>query len=292
MPLRRAVLLSLAACALALATRGAEIRVVGSDLVASALPPALQKFARENDLTITATFAGTRPGLDRLRSGDADIGLFALPPGEQPVGDPFVSRTIGYQAVVIVVPEKLPITQLTVAQVRGIFAASGAENFSLWGELGLTGDWRTRTIAVQAVEPTAALTVALCRRALLNGADLKPLASYAPLPRVLERVRSSDNGIGLVPGLPADATGLRVVALAASVRDSALLPTPENLHDGSYPARLPLYVAFRREAAPRLLPLLRFLVGDECGDAMAQAFFSPLPLGARNQLVFELEELN
>lgn len=288
----RSAIMLLGACLLALVTRGAEIRLAGSDLLGGALTSVLEKFGRENDVHIAASLDGTRPGLDRLRAGDADVVVFALPPDENPPGDPFVVRVLGYQPAVIVVHEAAPLTQLTLAQAQGIFAATGAQSVSLWGALGLTGDWRTRTIAVNAVAPGAALTVPLFRRFALNGAEMKTLASYAPLERVLERVRSSENAIGLVPVVPAAGSGLRAIALAPSVRDPAHLPTAEALHDGSYPWRLPLYIAFRREAAPRLLTFLRFLLSDECGEALAQARFVPLPVSARNQLVFELEELN
>lgn len=290
-PFRGATLL-LGAVLLALTMRAAEIRLAGSDLLGRALAPALEKFGRENDVQVAANLDGTRPGLDRLRAGDADVVVFVLPPSEHPPGEPFVVRALGYQPAVIVVPETAPLTQLTLAQAQGIFAASGAQSVSLWGELGLTGEWRTRTIAVNAVAPGSALTVPLFRRFALNGAEMKTLASYASLERVLERVRSSENAIGLVPVVPAAGSGLRAIALAPSVRDPAHLPTAEALHDGSYPWRLPLYIAFRREAAPRLLTFLRFLLSDECGEALAQARFVPLPVSARNQLVFELEELN
>lgn len=288
----RAFRLLLVSVSLAGAARAAEIRVAGSDLLGPAFVSAVEKFGRENGVTVTLLLAGTRPGLDRLRSGDADLGLFALPPGETAPGEPLLTRVIAYQPVVLVVPEKLPVTQLTLAQARGIFAATGAENFTVWGELGLTGEWRTRTIAVQAIEPTAALTLPLFRRLALNNADLKPLASTATLERVLDRVRSSDNGIGLVPAVPDATSGLRALALAPSVRESAHSPTAENLHDGSYPLRLPLYVSFPREAAPRLQLFLRFLLSDECAEALAQAHFVALPIDARNQLVFELEKFN
>lgn len=281
----------LASCALAMAAHAAEVRVVGSDLLGPALPRAMEKFGREDEVRVVVAFAGTRPGVEQLRSGEADLGLFVLPPGETLPTDAGCSRVIAYQPIVLVVPEKIPLTQLTVAQVRGLFAANAAENFTVWGELGLTGEWRTRPIALHAVEERSALTLPLFRRLTLNGAELKPLARVAPLERVLASVRASDNAIALVSTFPATGSGLRALALAPSLREPAVLPTRENLHGGSYPLRLPLYLAFRRDAAPRLLPLLRFLLSEECAEVLAQADFQPLPLGARDQLVFELEEL-
>ena len=92
--------------------------------------------------------------------------------------------------------------------------------------------------------------------------------------------------------LAAEVPGLRVLSLAASPTDPAYGPTPEHVHRGSYPLRMPLYVAFRREAAPGLQLFLKFLLSDEAAAALAPAYFVPLPPGARNQLVFELEEMH
>lgn len=280
-----------ASCMLVAAGHAADIRLAGTDLLGPALAQALGKFGRENDTGIALALEGTRPALERLRAGDADVALFVLPPDEAPPGDPFVTRVVACQPVVLVVPEKLPLSQLTAAQVRGIFAATGAESLSLWGQLGLTGEWRARAIAVQAVAPSAALTLPLFRRLALPGAELKPHVRLASLAQVLEWVRTSDNGIGLVPVLPAPGSGLRALALAPSAREPAHRPTRENLHDGSYLLRLPLYVGFRREAAPRLLPLLRFLLGDEGADALDAAHFPALPAEARSRLALELEAL-
>lgn len=58
-----------------------------------------------------------------------------------------------------------------------------------------------------------------------------------------------------------------------------------------YPLRLALHVAFPRAAAPQLQRFLKFLLADETAAALAPAHFVPLPRGARNQLVFELEEM-
>lgn len=292
MPRSRALLGLVVGLVAALTACAAEIRITGSDLIGPGLKTVLETFARENDVHIVQRFQGSRPGFDQLRSGDADLGLFVLAPGETLPVDPYISRVIAYHPVIFVVPTANPLKELTAAQVRGIFAATGGENLSNWGELGLTAEWRTRAISVQAVDQREALTVQLLRRLALEGAELKALTGSASLARVLERVKSSDNAIGLVPLVPAPDSGLRPLAFAASVKDSAHLPTSENLHDGSYPLRVPLYVVFRREAAPRLLVLLRHLLSDECGEVLARAAFVPLPVGPRNQLVFELEELN
>jgi len=284
--------MSLAALILVAAMKAAPVLIAGSDLLGPSVRAALELFARDNDLALEFSLDGSRPGLDRLRAGEVDLGLFVLPPGESAPADSLVARVIAYQPVVFVVSERLPLKQITAAQVRGLWAATGAEGFSKWGELGLADDSRARSVAVQAVDPREALTLAIVRRLIFEGAELRSTTSLGTLAQVLERVRSSDNTIGLVPVLPTGGDGLRAVAYAPTVKDAAYTPTAENLHDGSYPLRLPLYVVFRREDAARHLVLLRFLLSEEFGLELAKSAFIPLPYGPRSQLMFELEKLN
>ncbi|MBI2498550.1 MAG: hypothetical protein HYV75_11740 [Opitutae bacterium] len=82
-----------------------------------------------------------------------------------------------------------------------------------------------------------------------------------------------------------------MLALAAGPAEPAVGPTPEQVHRGGYPLRMPLYLAFRRGAAPDLQLFLKFLLSAEAAAALAPEHFLPLPPGARNQLVFELEEM-
>ncbi len=271
----------------------AEIRVVGSDMLGPRFQAAFEQFAREAGMAVTFDLRGTRPGIEALNTDGADLGLFNLPPGElPPAGAVFVSHAVAFQPVVVLVPRRAAVTQLTHAQLRGLFAVSSVENASTWGDVGLTGEWRARPIAAHAPTSENFLTVSLARRLVFNGADLKPTVLLAPdLAQLTLRLGAGENTIALSPALPPEDGPFRALAVAASVNDAAFLPTPENLASGTYPLRLPLYLTIRRASAERLLPLLRFLLSDPAAEALAEANFQLLPVGARNQLIFELEEL-
>jgi phosphate transport system substrate-binding protein len=270
----------------------AQVRLVGSDLLGPEFTRALETYAREHDLALTLELRGTRTGIDQLNSARADLGLFLLPPGETPPPDAFVSRAIAFQPVAVLVPRASPLTQLTLAQVRGVFAASGVDSKATWGDLGLVGEWRARPLAVHAPAPQAALTVPLARRLLFSDAELKPTVLVADdLAQLEQRLLTGPNTIGLGPLAPADGSPLRAVALADSASEAAFTPTPENLAAGHYPWRLTLYLTLRRSSAERLLPLLRHILSDVGSDALRSAHLQPLPIGERNQLIFELEEL-
>lgn len=293
MPAGRLIVAGLTlAWTLSLAAR-AEIRVVGSDLLGPRFLAAVEEFAREAGLPVSFDLRGTRPGIEALNTGRADLGLLTLPPGElPPAGPPVVSHAVAFQPVVVLVPRGATITQLTHAQLRGIFAVNSAENASTWGDVGLSGEWRARPIAAHAPAPENFLTVALARRLVFNGAELKPTVLLASdLAQLTLRLGAGDNTVALSPAMPPEGAQFRAVAVATSVNDAAFPPTPENLAAGTYALRLPLYLAVRRAPAERLLPLLRFLLSDVAAEALAEANFQLLPVGARNQLIFELEEL-
>jgi phosphate transport system substrate-binding protein len=277
---------------LLITTASAEIRVTGSDLLGADFARAVADFSKQNDIAVKLDLPGTRPGIEELTAGRAEVGLFLLPAGETPPSDKVASRIIAYQVAVVMVPAASPLTQVTVPQLRSIFSESSGDAFTRWGELNLTGIWSGRSIALRALAPAAGLALPLFQQAILGGVAVRPALEQAATPAIfLQRLLAADNTIGVTGLPPAEVPGLRILSLAASPTDSAYGPTPENVHRGSYPLRMPLYVAFRHEAAPELQLFLKFLLSDEAAAALAKAYFLPLPTGARNQLVFELEEM-
>ncbi len=270
----------------------AEIRVTGSDLLGDGFARAVAAYARRNETVVTLDLPGTRPALANLQAGRADLGLLLLPPGERPPGDPLVSRVIGYQVAVVVVPTASPLRQVTTAQLAGLFAQSTGDTFSRWGDLNLAGEWTTRPIALRALAPAAGLAFPLFQRIILTGREARSAVEYSATPEAFTRqLLAADNAIGVTGAAATGVAGLRVLALAASPTDPAYAPTPGNVHYGDYPLRLPLYATFPRRAAPDLQLFLKFLLSDEAAAALAAAHFIPLPPGERNQLMLELEEM-
>lgn len=282
---------ALALPAFAPLSSAAPLHLVGSDLLGPAVTAELERFGRENELELTLDFSGTRPGLARLQAGGADLGLFAFPPDEVPPGEPLVSRPVAFQPIVVVVPEAMPLTQITLGQLRGAFASGSQETLANWGDLGLTGEWRNRPVVPLAPAPSVALTLELTRRLVFPGAEFRPTLEQVPdLAALPLRLQAVGGGIALTPVVPAPGSGLRSLALARSLTDPAYQPSPDRLRE-SYALRLPLYVVFRRDALPRLLPVLSHLLGPEMRTALARAHFHVLPEAAGRELLLELETL-
>lgn len=269
----------------------APLRLVGSDLLGPAAAAELERFGRESDIELAVDFSGTRPGLARLQAGGADLGLFAFPPGEVPPGEPLVSRAIAFQPIVVVVPDSMPLTQITLGQLRGAFASGSQETLATWGDLGLTGEWRNRPVVPLAPAPSVALSLELTRRLVFPGAEFRPTLVQVPdLAALPLRLQTVGGGIALTPVIPAPGSGLRALALARSLTDPAYQPTADRLRDG-YALRLPLYIVFRRDTLPRIFPVLNHLLGPEMREVLARAHFLVLPEAAGRELLFELETL-
>ncbi len=270
----------------------APVRFVGSDLVAESLGAEFKKFAATNDLEIAIDMRGSRLGLEALKSGAGDLGLMVFAEGDARPGEEFANVVVGYMTAVFAVPESVALTQVHYAQLAGVFGASEVNNHKRWSELGVSGEWGVRGITAVATTRQAGLAIDLFRFGVLKTPEFKPTVVMFDEPRrALQRIGGEEGGIALLPSPPPADSRLKVLLLAKGARDVAYGPTPENLHTGDYPLRLPVHLVFRKGEAKRLNFVFRHLLADETAPALLRAGVVPLPVQARNQLVFDLENL-
>jgi phosphate transport system substrate-binding protein len=276
-----------------IASARAEVRVVGSDLLGVEFSKALYDFAGRSSLTVALAFDGSRPALDELKAGRADLALLTLPAAEELAAPAFHSLPIAYHRVVILAPAACPLPQLTLDQVTGIFGAGGgAAVIDRWGDLGLGGDWATAPVGVLAPEVGAGVVLEYFRHAVLRDRELRANAVRYRDPVALQRRFSGEaRALALAAAPLAEPAPAKVVPLAARAGYPAFLPTPENLHSGDYPLRLPLRLVFRREITRELRSLLAFLLGDEAAAHFARAGVVPLPATARAQQLAAVQKM-
>ena len=268
----------------------AELRVVGTDLLGVDFSKALYDYAGRHDIVLALAFDGSRPGLDRLKDGRADLALLVLPPGEEDAAAAFEAATLAYHRVVVLVPPASPVVQVTLDQLAGIFGVGGPVSFSRWGELGLSGDWSGRAIVPQAPIAGAGIATEYFRQVVLHGRDFKSNVGRYDSPVDLAlRLAGDSRAIALASSAPSKPGVAKIVPVATRAGEPSYLPTPENLHSGDYPLRLPLRVVFRRESSAALRPLWRFLFSDELALLLESADVVSLPAAARQQQMLALE---
>jgi len=76
-----AVLCLAAVLSLESVVSAAEFRIVGTDLLVVGVSKAHGGFAGRNRLNVALAVGDSRPGLDPLQAGRADLALAVLPPG-------------------------------------------------------------------------------------------------------------------------------------------------------------------------------------------------------------------
>ena len=272
--------------------RAETIQITGSDLLGGALRTDLEKFAKGNDLALAFDLQGSRLGLEALQGGKADLGLLVFGAEDPKPGAGFSSAVIGYLTSVVVVPQDVSLTQVNYDQLSGVFGASEQNNYRRWSELGALGEWAPRAISGMALSRRSGLALDLFRYGVLKTPELKPTIALLDTPQeAYERLRGEEGGIAILASPPAPGLKLKVLLLAKGAGDVAYPPTAENLHSGDYPLRLPVHLVFRKGEAGRLGVLIRHLLADETAPTLQAVGVTPLPVQARNQLVFDLETM-
>ena len=270
----------------------AEVRIVGCDLLGGDFTAALNAYSKRNDLGLRLNLSGSESGLEKLRAGLADIGIIMLGPDEKKPGEPFVVVPVAYQTAAVVVPASLPLTQVTFAQLNGIYADAADGSLKRWGDLGVAGEWANRNILPSITGSGGGLSYDLFRHTVLSAPTLKPtVAVQDDVDSTLQRIKGDEGGIAIMPLLPDGQTGLKALLVARGAGDVAFGPTQDNVFTGDYPIRLPLYLVFKKGSAKNLQLLLRYLLSEDAVPLWKGAQLMPLPIQARNQQIFDLEVL-
>ncbi len=190
-----------------------------------------------------------------------------------------------------------PVAGLTLAQLDGIFGAEhrrAPATLHTWGDVGLQGEWRDRTIRVIA-PPVESIPALYFRKTVLKD-------SYKWNP-VLEEVDSAARAVAIVAAdpaaivyapMPEQRAGVKAVPLAASADAPFVTLTPATAADRSYPMARTVHVAFDRDPARPLAPpvneFLRFVLSDEGQAAVArEGSYVPLLAASAQQQLKKLD---
>jgi len=270
-------------------SRGAELRIVGSDLLGLDFSKTLYGFAVRDGVSLAVALDGSRPGFDELKAGRADLALLTLPPGDEPDPATFESLALAWHRVVVIVPAGAPLERVTFEQLRGIFGADAPASFNRWSELGLTGEWAEQLITPLAPANGLGLSGEIVRHsALRGGAYRSQTLRYSSAADLGQRLAGDTRAITLAAALPVGLSSHRILPVTVQARDPGFLPTPENLQSGEYPLSLSLRIVFRRDGPAKLVPLIYFLLGDEVARAIQRTEIVPATPSLRRQQLLML----
>jgi len=278
--------------ALSFSVSRAEVRLVGSDLLGKEFAPALEAYSQRNDQGLKLKLEGSRAGMEKLESGQADLALVFFSPSDKLPEAPYVAWPVAYQTAVVVVPAALPLTQITFEQLNMIYGDSAQSGLKRWKDLGVAGDWAHRNILPNLLGASGGLTYDLFRYSVLASPGLRPTVEVqSSMAESMTRILGEEGGVAVLPWLPTNQLNLKALLVAKGGADVAFGPTADNLYSGDYPIRLPVYLVFRKDAAKRLQTTVRYLLSEDAVPLWENAQLVPLPLRVRNQRIFDLEVL-
>ncbi|MCC6202566.1 MAG: phosphate ABC transporter substrate-binding protein PstS family protein [Gammaproteobacteria bacterium] len=218
-----------------------QIQAAGS----STAPPALTEG--------TATFG---PMSREMKANE--IEAFEKKHGYKPTGIP-----VAIDALAVYVHKDNPLGGLTIPQVDAIFSSTRRCNHPadvrVWGDLGLSGDWASRSIQLYGRNSVSGTygyfkDEALCKGDFRNTVNEQPGSAS-----VVQGVTKSLNGIGY-SGVGYRTSGVRAVPLARKAGEPLVEATAAEAIAGRYPLARFLYVYVNKHPNQPLPPLQREFV--------------------------------
>lgn len=266
-----------------------EIRIAASDLLADYIKVPLKAYAAENDSTYVVDSIGSLPALDRLRSGEIDLAIIAVPEGDEVPRDEFSVYPFAYDVAVIAVNATNPIDEISVARLGGIFGSNEELNLNTWGELGLSG-MGSRNVKALAGISDESIALELFKYSILKGGFMKPSVSMVKDTEVEDLLRSDTASIAILSRMPENKNiKVLMVSSESDAYAPAFGPTDDNVHYGDYPIRLAYYIVYNLRDDAKLRPTIRELLNDEVAISLRSKDLIALPETVRRKFLIDLD---
>lgn len=267
-------------------SKGEELRMAVSDLMADSLEASIAELAEQNSLKINFSKQGSLPALERLASDELDIAVIVVPQGHSMPDSRYTVYPFAYDVAVLVVNEDNPVGEVSLPQLQGIFGAEGRDDYQTWDRLGLSG-WTGRSIKTFAAEIENSVSSELFKFTALKAGGFKSSVNLVDVASVERTISTDVTCIGLL-SRKLESRRIKTLMVSAGENLPAYGPSPDNVHYGDYPLRLPFYVVFEASNKDRIKPILSYLLSEGCAKLLESKNFYTLPDTVRGQYSFEL----
>jgi phosphate transport system substrate-binding protein len=198
---------------------------------------------------------------------------------------------VAIDALAVYVHKDNPIKGMTIPQVDAVFSGTlkcgHDEDITQWGQLGLSGAWKSRDIQLFGRNSVSGTYGYFKKKALCKG-DYKNTVNEQPgSASVVQSVSTSINGIGY-SGIGYKTSGVRAVPLAKS-GDDFIEATGENAITGKYPLARFLYIYVNKHPNRPLSPLIKefikMVLSKTGQQVVVKDGYIPLPAKVANRFL-------
>jgi phosphate transport system substrate-binding protein len=249
-----------------------SISVKGSDTVLPLVQAEAEEFMNENSgKSLTVTGGGSGVGIAALIDGQVDIATASreIDANETEAakknGINPVKTTIAYDGITVVVNPANSVSNLTFAQLRGIYNGS----ISNWKEVGGSDS----PIAVISRDSSSG-TYKDFQKDVLLGDEYRPDALTQPATgSVVAEVSQNTNAIGYIGFAYLDSS---VKALSLDKGNGSVAPTAEGILNGSYPLSRSLYFYTNGEPSGLTKEFTDFVLSTKGQNIVSTVGYIPL----------------
>ena len=268
-----------------------NVTSVGSDTLANLMTLWAEQFKRlYPSVNIQIQAAGSATAPPALTEGTANLGpmsrlmksneteAFEAKYGYKPTAVP-----VAVDALAVYVHKDNPIKGFTLEQIDAIFSATRQcgykSDITKWGDLGLPGDWSSRTIELYGRNSVSGTYGYFKEHAMCKG-DFKNTVNEQPgSAAVVQGVTKSLNGIGY-SGIGYRTSGVRAVPIASTGEDY-VEATDENALSGKYPLSRFLFIYVNKQPNKPVAPLerafIKMVLSKEGQEIVVKDGYIPVP---------------
>jgi phosphate transport system substrate-binding protein len=277
---------------------------VGSDTMNNLMTYWAEGFAKVYpSVKVQVEGKGSSTAPPALIAGTAQLGPMSRPMKETEI-DQF-EKKFGYKpttlrtsldSLAVYVNKDNPIESLSLKQLDAIFSKNrllGApEPINRWGQLGLTGEWATRSISLYG-RNSASGTYGMFKEHVLGNGDYRDEVKEQPgSAAVVQGVTEDLGGIGY-SGIGYKTSGVKAVALVPKDGAPPVPPTAETVYGGTYPLARFLFLNINRSPGKPLDPLIRefvkFVFAKEGQEVVIKDGYMPVPASVAQDEIKKIE---
>lgn len=271
--MKRFVLALAALLALAPALASAAVTVKGSDTMVILAQRWAEEYMKKNaGKKVQVTGGGSGTGISALINGTTDIADASRPMKDDEkakVRDRYnvlpTETAVAKDGVALYVNEANPVSQLTIAQLKGIYQG----DITNWKDVG----GPDAKIVLYSRENSSG-TYVFFKDNVLNGGDFAAAAQTLPgTAAVVNAVSKEKNGIGY--GGAAYAKGVKEVKVVGT-DGQGYAPSAENVASGKYPLSRPLFMYTRAKPSGEIKAFIDFCLSAEGQAIVTQVGYFPI----------------
>lgn len=280
-----------------------NVTSVGSDTLNNLMTMWAEEFKRlYPNVNIQIQGAGSSTAPPALNEGAANFGPmsrmmtareiegFEKKHGYKPYAVP-----VAIDSLAVYVNKDNPIKGLSLQQVDAIMSVGrkcgGTADFTKWGQVGMTGEWANRDIAMYGRNSVSGTYGFYKDVALCKGDFKRNVAEQPGSASVVQSVATQINAIGY-SGIGYKTSGVRALPLSKKTGEPFVEPDPANAVDGSYPLARVLYVYVNKKPNQPLQPLEReffkMVLSKQGQMVVVKDGFVPMPARMAQKAVDDL----